>query len=218
MTEDFYRQTTGIFLPVSLSMNYLAHAHLSFGRPQILVGNMISDFVKGKKQFDYSLPIQKGIRLHRSIDSFTDEHPVTKEMKQVFRPAYGLYAGAFTDIVYDYFLANDKNEFASDTALEEFSYETYAILEDHLTGLPLIFQQMFPYMKSHNWLYNYRNLWGIQKSFAGMTHRAKYITESATAFTIFENNLQAMKKYYDEFFPLLKNHAAYTLQQLLNSD
>ena len=209
---------TDIFLQVSLSMNYLAHAHLSFGRPQILVGNMISDFVKGKKQFDYSLPIQKGIRLHRSIDSFTDAHPVTKEMKQVFRPAYGLYAGAFTDIVYDYFLANDKNEFSSNAALEQFSYETYTILEGQLTGLPLIFQQMFPYMKSYNWLYNYRNQWGIQKSFAGMVHRAKYITDPGIAFSIFENNLPSMKNYYDEFFPLLKNHAAYTLQQLLNSD
>jgi acyl carrier protein phosphodiesterase len=30
-------------------MNYLAHAYLSFGEPDILAGNMISDFVKGKK-------------------------------------------------------------------------------------------------------------------------------------------------------------------------
>ena len=42
-------------------MNYLAHAYLSFKEPDILVGNLISDFVKGKKKFNYSLPIQKGI-------------------------------------------------------------------------------------------------------------------------------------------------------------
>jgi len=199
-------------------MNYLAHAHLSFGHPGILIGNMISDFVKGKKQFDYSLPIQKGIRLHRSIDSFTDEHSITKEMKQVFRPVYGLYAGAFTDIVYDYFLANDSNEFISANDLEHFSYEVYAVLESNLAGLPPVFRQIFPYMKSHNWLYNYRNLSGIQKSFEGMVHRAKYMTESGPAFRIFEDNLPAMKNYYNEFFPLLKNHAAYTLQQLLMTD
>jgi len=199
-------------------MNYLAHAYLSFGQPPILVGNMISDFVKGKKQYDYPPMIQKGIRLHRSIDTFTDDHPVTKEMKQVFRPVYGLYAGAFTDIVYDYFLANDQNEFASAAVLEQFSHDTYAILENGLAGMPPIFQQMFPYMKTHNWLYNYRHRWGIQKSFAGMTRRAKYITESDTAFKIFEDNLPALENSYAEFFPLLKNHAAYTLQQLLNTD
>ena len=199
-------------------MNYLAHAYLSFNHPQILVGNMISDFVKGKNQFDHELLVQKGIRLHRSIDSFTDEHPVTKEMKKVFKPAYGLYAGAFADIVYDYFLANDKNEFASADILEQFALNTYSILEKQIDTTPLIFQQMFPYMKTHNWLFNYRHEWAIQKSFAGMARRAKYISETDTAFDIFENNISVMQPYYDEFFPLLKKHADHTLQELLNTD
>ena len=43
------------------NMNYLAHACLSFGKPDILLGNMINDFIKGKKQFDYPAAIQKGI-------------------------------------------------------------------------------------------------------------------------------------------------------------
>ena len=53
-------------------MNYLAHAFLSFQQPDILVGNMISDFVKGKSKFTYTPGIQKGIMLHRAIDQFTD--------------------------------------------------------------------------------------------------------------------------------------------------
>jgi acyl carrier protein phosphodiesterase len=73
-------------------MNYLAHAYLSFNRPGILVGNMISDFVKGKKKYDYPEEIQEGIAVHREIDRFTDVNPVTKEAKQIFRPAYRLYA------------------------------------------------------------------------------------------------------------------------------
>ena len=55
-------------------MNYLAHAFLSFRNPQILVGNMISDFVKGKKKEDYPDLIKKGIMLLRAIDNFTDLH------------------------------------------------------------------------------------------------------------------------------------------------
>ena len=69
-------------------MNYLAHAYLSFGQPAILTGNMISDYVKGKKKFDYPPEILRGINLHRSIDQFTDNHPATREAKEVFRPAY----------------------------------------------------------------------------------------------------------------------------------
>lgn len=199
-------------------MNYLAHAHLSFGLPQILIGNMISDFVKGKKQYDFSPMIQKGIRLHRSIDSFTDAHPVTKEMKEVFKPAYGLYAGAFTDIVYDYFLANDSNEFTTDQELELFSNNSYFQIEKSLAELPPGFQQIFPFMKQYNWLYNYRHQQGIQKSFAGLVKRAKYIEDHDTAFRIFTENLQQLNFYYAAFFPLLKIHATHTLAQLLKTD
>ncbi len=199
-------------------MNYLAHAHLSFGLPQILIGNMISDFVKGKKQYDFSPMIQKGIRLHRSIDSFTDAHPVTKEMKEVFKPAYGLYAGAFTDIVYDYFLANDSNEFTTEQELELFSNNAYFQIEKSLAELPTGFQQIFPFMKQYNWLYNYRHQHGIQKSFAGLVKRAKYIEDHDTAFRIFTENLQQLNFYYAAFFPLLKIHATHTLAQLLKTD
>ncbi|MFM7357424.1 MAG: hypothetical protein ACKO1T_02505 [Sediminibacterium sp.] len=42
-------------------MNFLAHAVLSMNDPEILTGNMISDHVKGRKQYDFSPDIQKGI-------------------------------------------------------------------------------------------------------------------------------------------------------------
>ena len=199
-------------------MNYLAHAYLSFNHPQILLGNMISDFVKGKSQYDYESLVHKGIILHRSIDGFTDDHPATKEMKKIFKPAYGLYAGAFADIVYDYFLANDKNEFPSSTDLEKFAFNTYEMLEENLEATPPVFQQMFPYMKMHNWLANYRHKGGIEKSFAGMVRRAKYMNESDSAFRIFENNIPALKPYYDEFFPLLKKHSFNTFRELIIID
>src|SRR5689334_13128813 len=111
-------------------MNYLAHAYLSFNNADILVGNMISDFVKGKKRFDFSEHIQNGIMLHRSIDTFTDEHIATKQAKEFFKPVVGLYAGAFMDVVYDHFLANDKNEFDNKSLLN-FSSSVYTTLDNY---------------------------------------------------------------------------------------
>jgi acyl carrier protein phosphodiesterase len=199
-------------------MNFLAHAYLSFDEPEILAGNMISDFVKGKKQYDYAPLIQKGIRLHRAIDTFTDDHPCTKEIKKFFSPAYRLYAGAFTDIVYDYFLANDPRAFPSAADLENFTRRAYTQLAQNLYVMPAGFQQVFPHMQKYNWLYNYRFDWGIRKSFNGMASRAKYITESDTAYIVFMSNLHLMQPWYDEFFPMLKKYAAATLEELLNTD
>jgi len=128
-------------------MNYLAHAYLSFNLPDVLTGNMISDYIKGKKQYDYPLPVQTGIKLHRFIDHYTDTHAATQELKSFFRPQYRLYSGAFADVVYDHFLANDTNEFSSETELKKFAASTYQKLESSTTLFPLPFQKMFPNKK-----------------------------------------------------------------------
>lgn len=196
-------------------MNYLAHAYLSFDQEEILVGNMISDFVKGKKKFNYSAGIQKGIALHRAIDVFTDTHKITHEAKQYLKPAVGLYAGAFMDIVYDHFLANDKNEFADDASLFSFTKNTYSLLEKNVAVFPERFQMMFPHMKQHDWLYNYQFNFGMEKSFGGLVRRAKYLSDSSNAFQIFEKEYDHFKKYYEIFFPELKKYAHQQLQQML---
>lgn len=200
---------------VILQMNFLAHAFLSFNDPDILTGNMISDFVKGKKKFDYPLSIQKGIFLHREIDTFTDFHPVTAKAKELFRPHYRLYSGAFVDIVYDHFLALDKQQFAEDSGLENFTKKTFNYLDENVSHFPATFQKMFPYMKLQNWLFEYRLKEGIRKSFTGLVHRATYLNESEIAFKIFNTHYKEFESYYQQFFPELKDFAFRKMQEII---
>ena len=187
-------------------MNYLAHAYLSFLHPEVLAGNIISDFVKGKQKFNYSDGIQKGIMLHRAIDTFTDNHIASKAGKQLFRTYYGLYAGAFMDIVYDHFLAKDNTAF-KDSSLLQFSTKTYAQLDQYTHVFPDGFSRMYPYMKKQNWLYNYQYPEGIANSFRGLVQRAAYMTDSTTAFQIFEEHYDSLQEYYIIFFPEVKAFA-----------
>jgi acyl carrier protein phosphodiesterase len=195
-------------------MNYLAHAYLSFNNPAILAGNMISDYIKGKKQFDYPPAVQKGIKLHRAIDNFTDTHAVTQELKSFFRPQYRLYSGAFADVVYDHFLANDTAQFNTEADLKQFAVSTYTMLEPFAGIFPPPFQKMFPYMKEYDWLYNYRYTWGIEKSFAGVVRRAAYLTESEIACEIFNKHYEAMQVCYHNFFPDLKKYSFDKMEEL----
>lgn len=197
-------------------MNYLAHAYLSFEDADILAGNMISDFVKGKKKDEFNEMIRKGIKLHRAIDEFTDTHALTQEAKSFFRPVYRLYSGAFVDIVYDHFLANDQRIFSSDS-LAEFAGLTYARLEQQLSLLPEKFQRMFPYMKSQNWLYHYRYEKGIENSFGGLVRRAKYLWESDEAFGIFREHYSELQNLYGQFFPELEQFARQLFDELKES-
>ncbi len=195
-------------------MNYLAHAFLSFNDPDILTGNMISDFVKGKTKFQYPLSIQNGIGLHRQIDNFTDFHPATARAKEFFRPQYRLYSGAFIDIVYDHFLAIDCSQFKDDDELKQFTHHTYRLLDNKTSYFPRRFRMMYPYMKDENWLYNYRLKEGIRKSFGGLVRRAAYLEESDIAFDVFNTHYDELQNCYNEFFPQLKSYVSERLRTL----
>lgn len=198
-------------------MNYLAHAYLSFGYPDITVGNMISDYVKGRKILDYPETVRQGILLHRSIDEYTDRHPATRAAREVFRPHYRLYSAAFVDVVYDHFLALDSAHFTDDS-LMDFSLQTYAHLETRSATLPEPFARMFPYMKSQNWLYNYQFRWGLRNSFGGLVRRARYLEESDTAFRAFEEHQDELRRCYLAFMPDVRSFAKAKLEELTGAN
>jgi len=195
-------------------MNFLAHAYLSFQHPQILVGNMISDFVKGAAKNTYPKDVRQGIMLHRAIDSFTDTHAATQKAKEIFRSHYRLYSGPIVDILYDHFLANDEKIF-TDASLKQFTQHVYVVLEQHTALLPERFVQMLPYMQAEDWLYHYRYEQGMQKSLRGLVRRATYLQESHTAYALFLDNYTALQHCYDDFFTDVKQFAKQRLKELL---
>jgi len=197
-----------------VGMNYLGHAYLSFDSPQILVGNMISDFVKGSDKFMFSGNIQKGIALHREIDAYTDTHPATKKAMEVFRPNYRLYSAPIMDVLFDHFLANDKNVF-DDTSLKRFSSNIYRQLENNSTYLPNRFLQMFTYMKAEDWLYNYKFNEGMRKTLYGLMRRASFIRESETAYLLFLQHHDHLNDCYQQFFGDVKLFAKEKFDELV---
>lgn len=195
-------------------MNFLAHAYLSSGRPDILAGNMMGDFVKGKQKNAFPESIKKGIELHWFIDSFTDMHPVVIEAKKVFSPLARLYSGMFVDIAFDYFLANDPAEKTED-AWKAFAQYTYRTLDKYKPYFPENFATLFHYMRTNDWLYNYRFDTQIKNSFENVSSRAKYLSINAgEVFDAFQSNIPFLKNCYGRFFPELKEAA----QQKLNSN
>lgn len=186
-------------------MNYLAHAYLSFGDAQILTGNMIADHVKGQKALtDLPSGIAAGVRLHRKIDAFADEHPAVSRAKVWFREPYHLYAGPILDALWDHFLANDPACFESEEALAQFAQTTYQLLAETTAWHPSRFAQYLPHMREHNWLYNYRTLQGMRRSLGGLERRAKHIPPIEEAYNIFIGRYYQLAQCYYELMDDLK--------------
>ena len=99
-------------------MNFLAHIYLSGDSREILIGNFIGDYVKGKKIAGYPEEVKRGIMLHRNIDSFTDTHTITRSSKKIIAGKYGLYAGIVVDISFKPVTLNKVREPAFDPGRE----------------------------------------------------------------------------------------------------
>lgn len=186
-------------------MNFLAHSYLSFSEEQ-LVGNMIADFVKNRDVARLPESIQKGIKLHRAIDTFTDAHPLIHEAKAPFRPLVRLYSGAFVDVVFDYFLANDTTE-NSQREWQEHSREVYAVLRRYEEFLPEVFKKVLDKMQQDDWLNNYRNEWGIEYSFRNVVNKAQFLDKTTNVFPTFLANKDFLREKYEIFFPEIKSFA-----------
>jgi Uncharacterized protein conserved in bacteria len=161
------------------------------------------------KPYTGCLPVfKKGVMLHRQIDSYTDMHPATAKCKTFFREDYRLYAGAFVDSMFDHFIANDPQCFESEQALFDFTQVTYATLREYDAVLPEKFRMMFGHMQSDNWLYRYRTLKGMQKSFQGLVHRAQYLdTGAESAYKTLVTNFYTLNQFYYEFIDEVKKFA-----------
>ena len=186
-------------------MNFLAHSYLSFSEEQ-LVGNMIADFVKNRDVSRLPESIQKGIKLHRAIDTFTDAHPLIHEAKAPFRPLVRLYSGAFVDVAFDYFLANDTTE-NSQREWQEHSQRVYAVLRRYEEFLPEVFKKVLDKMQQDDWLYNYRNEWGIEYSFRNVVNKAQFLDKTINVFPAFLANKDFLREKYEIFFPEIKSFA-----------
>lgn len=174
---------------------------------------MISDYVKGRTRYDYPAGIQQGITLHRAIDQFTDTHEATRDAKEIFRPEYRLYSGALVDVIYDHYLALDEDEFPGGS-LYEFSQDVYKKLNRYARWFPGKFALFYPFMFQQNWLYHYRTKEGTGKSLHAVVRRAKYLTESQTAFRLFEQHYQRLNELYRQFWKDVKPFAKNEYERL----
>ncbi len=172
-------------------MNYLAHIYLSGNEQGVIIGNFIADGIKGKKYLKFPPSIQKGILLHRFIDSYTDAHPTFKQSTKRLHENYGHYSGVIVDILYDHFLAKNWNEF-SDIPLEKYTTNFYDLLYDNYQILPTRIQKMMPYMIADNWLLSYATIKGIGRILYQMNKRTRNL--SKMNFAILE-----LETYYPEF-------------------
>jgi acyl carrier protein phosphodiesterase len=172
-------------------MNFLAHIYLSGKNDHLKIGNFMADGIHGKNFDEFPLDVQKGIRLHREIDYFTDFHPIFRQSKHRLHQRYGHYSGVIIDIFYDHFLAKNFSRY-SDQSLEDFSANFYKLLDENFEILTPRFKMILPTLKEENWLVLYATIEGISNILYNMDRRTRL--KSKMQFSVEE-----LTSFYSEF-------------------
>ncbi len=180
-------------------MNFLAHIYLSGDSREILIGNFIGDYVKGKNISGYPEKVKQGIMLHRKIDSFTDSHILTRACKKVIAEKYGLYAGIVVDIYYDHFLSANWHLY-SEIPLREYIHDKYRLLDSGFSIFPAGVKSWFPYFIKSNWLETYIHFNGLNMVFKRMSYRTSLPDHSDYAVSQLMENYDFLKENFIEFF------------------
>lgn len=186
-------------------MNFLAHLYLSGKEEDVIVGNFVADAVKGNLLHNFPEGMERGIRLHREIDYFTDQHPVVRASKSRLSANYRMYSGVIVDLYYDHFLAKYWSDF-SDDDLQHFVSKTYFLLIRRFHQLPARSRRILPFMITRNWLVGYRDLHVLQQVFNGMSRRTSHPSGMENAITDLKADYDLYEKEFRAFFPEIIQH------------
>ncbi|MCO6146524.1 ACP phosphodiesterase [Flavobacterium sp. NRK1] len=171
-------------------MNFLAHIYLSGDNDLVKIGNFMADGIHGRPE-GFPVDVQKGILLHRAIDTYTDAHPIFRQGTKRLHARYHHYAGVIMDIYYDHFLAKNWKNY-HDKSLEDYTAAFYKSLNDNYQLLTDRTKNIMPHMVEYNWLASYATTEGISRILTQMDRRTKNRSGMSTS-------IDELLKFYGEY-------------------
>ena len=193
-------------------MNYLAHAYLSGSNKDIAIGNFIADNIKGNNYKKFNINWQKGIFLHRFIDSYTDSHYIFREHSKLFFNSHRHYSRVLIDIFYDHFLAKNWKKYSL-TSLVSFELDFYKTLKENLNKFPSDILHKINFFIDQNLFTKYSSIDGLIYVLKKMENKTVYESNLVTSidkfisfspkmelqfFIFFEDMINAVNKYFIE--------------------
>ncbi len=150
-------------------MNFLFHLYLSGDDPELLVGNFMGDFVKGRLGGNFPPGIERGIWLHRRIDTFAGGNRHFLLSKKRLDPSFGHYRGVLVDLFYDHFLALNWDRYC-DSPYRSFLADAALIVQSRAALLPGNLRRLVPIFFG-DLLPSYLEVEGIGRALERMSSR-----------------------------------------------
>jgi acyl carrier protein phosphodiesterase len=187
-------------------VNHLAHALIASRTGTSIVGNLMGDFVKGRPEDRYEGALLRGIRMHRAVDAFVDEHPAFVRSRGRFDSSLRRWSGILVDLGYDHVLAKRWEDLGEGT-LRSFAQRVYAEVAGARDVLPERMHRFAEYMPRVDLLVAYREPEGITRALEGMSHRMRRANPLGRAASDVIRASAGLSSDLDELWPAVL-HAA----------
>ena len=188
------------------NLNYIAHIHIGIHTQTSLLGNFLGDFIKGSQLQHLPFEIEQGIRLHRSIDVFTDSHPLVIELRRYFPRDIRRMAGVIIDIYFDYLLMQTWQRY-SRTHFNTVFADFYQQLEQFSLPDNTHFQKVAEGIKKHQWLNEYMNIETCFRAFVSIENRLKHKVVFAKKAQLFLLQYgDQLESSFQQFYPECLDH------------
>jgi len=152
-------------------MNFLAHLQLAGDDDGLRLGALLGDFTKGRRALKkYPGPVQKGIELHRFIDSKTDEQEAVVALRRHIRKPFRRYAGIIIDLAMDHELACRWDRY-SDISLQAFDTGVRELLARNDELIPRRLEAFMAYADGRGLFAAYQDEEEVLRSLSGVGRR-----------------------------------------------
>ncbi|MDG2125040.1 MAG: ACP phosphodiesterase, partial [Verrucomicrobiales bacterium] len=156
----------------------------------------------------YAGEVAEGIRLHRAVDRFTDDHPAFKVCKAMLLPERRRFAGITVDIYYDHFLTREWAVFEKEVEVGVFIERCYRVLEENVGILPPLLAGALPRMRGEDWLASYGTVEGVEETLARVARRSPKVSGMVGGGEDLRANYAGMREAFLGFFPELLEFAS----------
>ena len=193
-------------------MNFLAHCAIADraperAHPDLIAGGFLGDFVKGPVPESLPATLATGVRLHRRIDAYSNEHSGIAASCGRFEAPLRRFAPIFVDGVADHLLARHWTRFHP-RPLEQFTAETYQAIDRHAHRLPPAGLRFFDYMREADLLARYQGREAMERGLGAVLRRLRREALTAEAIAAVETLLPALEADFLDYYPDLVTHAA----------
>jgi acyl carrier protein phosphodiesterase len=200
-------------LPLKMrsGMNWLAHALLSTSDPETRLGNLMADFVKGSDRAKMPESFLEGVRLHQTIDAFTDSHPVVHRSRSRLGSDFRHATGIIIDIYYDHLLICNWNRYSSQS-VDDFIAGVYGDIRRSTMPFSEPIQHLLDHLVNEDWLGSYAEIDGIEDALRRVSERLAQRTGRdlglEKAMASLTSHFDELQSDFNEFFPQLQQRVA----------